>query len=54
MNADTLSRPNVVEGECDEYVAGVTLSELPCGGCTYCKKRHEEWHDFKVNVDDIL
>ena len=55
-NADALSRePSAAEGDsCDEYRTGVPLESLPCGGCKYCAKRHEEWADFQENVDDVV
>ena len=55
-NAGALSRePSAAEGDgCDEYRAGVPLESLPCGGCKYCAKRHEEWADFQENVDDVV
>ena len=55
-NADALSRePSAAEGDgCDEYRAGVPVESLPCGGCRYCAKQHEEWADFQENVDDVV
>ena len=55
-NADALSRlPSAAEeGSCDEYQPGFQVESLPCGGCKYCAKRHEEWADFQENVDDVV
>ena len=55
-NADALSRePSAAEGDgCDEYRAGVPVESLPCGGCKYCAKRHEEWAHFQENVGDVV
>ena len=29
------------------------LSDLPCGGCYVCKKKHEQWSSFQ-EVDDVV
>ena len=50
LNADTMSRlpePN----ECPNYRPGVTLSDLPCGGCKYCTRAQGNWGQFKEDVD---
>ena len=52
MNADSLSRI-AQDVECHEYDGVRSLAELPCGGCSYCQKRHEEWHDF-IEEDDVV
>ena len=49
-NADGLSRvPDV--SRCDYYRAGVVPDNLPCGGCKYCKRAHENWSQFREDVD---
>ena len=53
-NADALSRVPPDQGSCDAYHLGTPLTELPCKGCTYCSRRHEEWADFSHNVDDVV
>ena len=53
-NADSLSRSGAPEPSCDEYRAGVPLASLPCGGCRYCRKCHEEWAEFSASVDDVI
>ena len=54
-NADALSRAPTLyeESWCEEYLAGIALESLPCGGCPYCTRRHEEWSDFHENVDVV-
>ena len=52
-NADAMSRlpePN----ECPNYRPGVTLSDLPCGGCRYCTRAEENWGKFKADVDYVV
>ncbi|XP_046548023.1 uncharacterized protein LOC124257985 [Haliotis rubra] len=41
QNADGLSRL-ADEVECDNYRRFVELQELPCGGCRYCQKAHQQ------------
>ena len=55
-NANALSRAPALyeESGCEEYQAGVALESLPCGGCPYCTRPHEEWSDFHENVDDVI
>ena len=53
-NADALSRPPDSSASCDKYESGMPLESLPCGGCSYCKRRQEEWEDFKTDVDDVV
>ncbi|CAL9699311.1 unnamed protein product [Knipowitschia caucasica] len=53
-NADALSRlPNNMD-KCDCYQAGINLSDLPCKGCRYCWKVHEQWAKFEEDVDDVV
>ena len=43
MNADALSRIPCDPCEYQCYDGQKVLSELPCGGCTTCVRRHEAW-----------
>lgn len=52
-NADALSRQTAVF-PCSCYNAGKDLSSLPCGGCSHCRKLHEQWARFDENVDDVI
>ena len=53
-NADALSRQPASEADsCPSYRSRVAPPDLPCGGCAYCSKRHQEWGDFLENVDDV-
>ena len=51
LNADAMSRIPRDTQSCSEFQHGVTLKELPCGGCPYCKKAHEHWSEFVESVD---
>ena len=52
--ADALSRQPASEADsCPSYRSRVAPQDLPCGGCAYCNKRHQEWGDFIENVDDV-
>ena len=54
VNADALSRmPDDLE-YCDNYRAGVYLDSLPCHGCSYCTRAHEQWSRFEEEVDDVV
>ena len=53
-NADGLSRiPDGLE-QCDCYRAGLDLESLPCGGCAYCHRAHQQWQRFDELVDDVV
>ena len=52
-NADALSRRDCDPEECDCYDRNTILTELPCGGCDFCVKKHEAWSDF-FEVDDVV
>ena len=52
-NADPVSRLPY-ERHCDAYLSDVRLEDLPCGGCRYCKKAHEDWGSFFEAVDDVV
>ena len=53
-NADGLSRMSDGLEYCNCYHAGTSPSQLPCGGCKYCVKAHEQWSRFQEDVDDIV
>lgn len=53
-NADGLSRIPDTLLECNCYQAGVDVSTLPCKGCTYCQRAHNQWTKFGTDVDDVL
>ena len=45
-NADALSRVPCDMSNCDCFDSANILSELPCGGCKTCKRKHEQWSAF--------
>ena len=53
-NADALSRIPEELSPCPSYVAGIQLSDLPCGGCRYCKRAEEQWGTFHKEVDEAI
>ncbi|XP_060758004.1 uncharacterized protein LOC132868818 [Neoarius graeffei] len=54
-NADAMSRQGTGDlDKCDCYQAGKYLSELPCQGCKYCQRLHEQWARFEEDVDDVV
>ena len=53
-NADALSRMWCKSKTCDFYDASVPVEALPCGGCKYCTKQHEQWSEINNIVDDII
>ena len=53
-NADALSQMWCESKTCDCYDANLPVEALPCGGCKYCTKQHEQWSDFNNTVDDII
>ena len=53
-NADGLSRIPDPEFSCDCYSAGRDLDSLPCGGCAFCRRTHEQWARFPDDVDDVV
>ena len=53
-NADPLSRRPDDLKYCDCYEAGVTLESLPCGGCSFCTRLHNQWAWFEADVDDVV
>jgi transposase InsO family protein len=54
QNADALSRLPDTSDVCDCYHAGIQLSSLPCGGCGYCSRVHNQWERFEIDVDDVV
>ena len=54
VNADALSRIPDNLSSCDEYQDGVPLSDLPCGGCRFCKRAQQQWSSFKDDVDYVV
>ncbi|VDH95532.1 Hypothetical predicted protein, partial [Mytilus galloprovincialis] len=53
-NADGLSRIPDDVPECDCYRAGLDPTTLPCHGCKYCLRAHEQWSRFGNDVDDVI
>ena len=52
-NSDGLSRIPV-QRECDCYTAGRSLEFLPCKGCHFCIRLHEQWRRFEEEVNDVV
>ena len=50
-NADGLSRIPCNVDSCDCYDAKTVLENLPCGGCSTCLKKHEQWSSFQDEID---
>lgn len=53
-NADALSRIPDDGPICDCYAAGASPESLPCGGCGYCVRAHNQWSRFSMDVDDLV
>jgi len=53
-NSDGMSRIPDTLIECDCYSAGAELEKLPCGGCRYCTRAHNQWAIFDTDVDDVI
>ena len=59
-NADALSWVSCDPAECSCYDDQSVLSDLPCGGCDVCNKKHEEvvmyrkWHSPKKKIPPRL
>ena len=51
-NADAMSRLPGDGLDYDWYVAGATPESLPCSGCHYCMRAHNQWSRFADEVDD--
>ena len=54
QNADGLSRIPLPDDACDCYRAGSSVDDLPCGGCTHCRRMHKDWARFEDDVDDVV
>ena len=54
QNADGLSRQPDSLKFCDCYLAGKSVETLPCGGCDYCTRAHNQWKRFEKDVDDVV
>ena len=39
---------------CDCYKTGSEVSQLPCKGCKYCERAHNQWSRFNEDVDDVV
>ena len=52
-NADALSRLPCDPDDCECYDGVTVLTELPCGGCEKCLKKHQSWSEF-AKVDDVV
>jgi transposase InsO family protein len=50
-NADALSRIPGNAGHWDASQIDIRLEDLPCGGCRYCRKQHQNWAPFFEAVD---
>ena len=53
-NADGLSRIPDNEIFCDCYRAGMELESLPCKGCSFCTRAHQQWSRFEDDVDEVV
>ncbi len=54
QNADALSRLPSEAEECEYYESGKDVTKLPCGGCTYCSRLHNQWRKFEEEVDYVI
>ena len=54
MNVDPLSRIPDELDPCGNYTAGVNISQLPCGGCRFCTRAHNQWQSFEDDVDYVI
>ena len=54
INAGRLSRIEDPLLQCDCYLAGDDVKNLPCGGCAYCSSAHKQWSRFNEDVDDVV
>ena len=53
-NVDGLSRIPDKTGFCNCYQTGVDLAYLPCQGCKFCTRAHQQWSRFESDVDDVI
>ena len=54
LNADARSRIPETVDFCDCYRAGCKPDTLPCGGCHFCVRVHNQWSRFEDEVDDVI
>ena len=52
-NADALSRMEE-EAFCEGFKPGISLNDLPCGGCKFCTRADQKWSAFHRDVDDAV
>ena len=53
-NADGMSRIPDEIPFCECYKAGSDPSTLPCGGCKFCSRAHQQWSRFEDDVDYVV
>ena len=53
-NTDALSRIPDPLSPCFKYISGIKLADLPCGGCHYCTRAHNQWAKFTDEVDEAI
>ena len=53
VNADALSRIST-NMPCPEMRINIKLKDLPCGGCKYCTRAHDNWRRFAEEIDDVI
>lgn len=53
-HVNALSRIPETLSECACFEAGISLENLPCGGCHYCTRDHKQWSRFQLDVDDVI
>ena len=51
--ADFLSRLKE-EDTFQQFRHAVKQEKLSCGGCSYCRKKHQEWSTFINSVDTVV
>ena len=54
QNADSLSRIPTPDRSCSNYNSEINLQDLPCGGCSYCRKLDQQWAKFESDVNDVI
>ena len=53
-NVDALSRIQDPLSPCFKYISGIKLADLPCGGCHYRTRAHNQWAKFTDEVDKAV
>ena len=53
-NADALSRIPDPLSPCFKYISSIKLADLPCGGCHYCTRAHNQWAKFTDDADEAI